>query len=287
MYIIYNILKYPSFDFFNALIVSVGLSIFGVYEKFLILSTFFWIYSNYNPTFLLNRINRFNVIKKSFKLIDNDDLYKTNKIIYYINYGEDKLNKTVNYIDNFIDININIFNKLRISTKINELYLVLNNTIDIYIHKFLNIMINIYNNLVYNIVDTSKKNKFTIIKKEMEEFKKLKEELDNDTKKELSDNLNDIDVTDTSIDTNMKEVENLLNEINNINVQTNDELDDKLDDKLNDNLDNTKINQKNNIINNNLEFFKNIDFDKMMKEIIYLKDNKLNTQMKDLIKKDN
>lgn len=259
MYIIYNILKDPSFDFFNALIVSLGLSIFGIYEKILILSTFFWIYSNYNPTFILNRINRFNVIKKSFKIIDNDELYKTNKIFYYINHIENNLNKTINYIDTFINANINIFNKLRISNKVNDIYVFANNKIDIYIDKFINTSINIYNNVIYNIIDTSKRNKFTIIKKEMEEFRKLKEELDikNNVEADIDiSHINPIDPIDSTLDNNMKDVENLLKEIKDVNINdVNKDL--EMDNK-----------------NTSLDFLKNINFDKMMKEIIYLKDAK-------------
>lgn len=290
MYLIYNILKTPSFDFFNALIVSIGLSTFGVYEKTLITSTFIWIYFNFYPEFVLNRIKRLNVINKSFKLIDEDELYKTNKIFFYINYIEGIIIKIVNYVDTFNNIISNTITKIGLLNTINNIYFLTNNKINSYIIKFSNIVNKVYNNIIYNIVSTSKQNKLTMIKKEMEEFKKLKEEMDNEMNtemnKKLSGNITDFnnsdnsDNSDTSIKNNMKDVERLLSNINMINDIDINKVKKELDDELDDELD-----IKKDIKTQNLDFLKNINFDKMFKQIIDIKDKKLKTQI-DLIKKD-
>ena len=296
IYLIYNMTRFPSFIYFNALLTLSAINIFGYYEKFIILTTLMLSYINSNQEKFINKINKLKYFANSTNInIDN------NKVIMYIDKFNniESVKNMYNTIDNNCDLLIDYIIKF-IKMKYNQT--ILNND---YIKKELeefkkikmefekikndNMNDNMNNNMNNNMNDNGniKDNtqNFELDEKELELIdKKLDDDLDNLTNliKTLNNNSNKTKLDVIDLD-NLDE--RFL--INNNSIDSNDSTDDSIDEPLDNNknkIDKTIKTDKSDKTDKNdktdkLDFLKTIDFNKMFGQLMTLKEKKLNIKL--------
>jgi hypothetical protein len=177
------------------------------------------IYNNYE---IFNRkIDKLNIIRSSLFTLDDSNAKETNYYLFYINKTENIIRNKLNKIFSKIDIIItNILNNKNVNTIIT----IVDEYINVFINKCIEKHKEIYNNIINKILNVNKKK--------------------NDINDEIDSNLKDIDIL-------MEELDELKNE--------------ELDEDYKKDIDKKK---------ENLEFIKNINFKDMLNTLMKIKDMK-------------
>jgi hypothetical protein len=259
----------PSFVYFNACISLLTLNIFGYYEKAIIFATLMLSYINSHQEIVANKINKLKYI--------GSPINTNNKLNFYLNY-----------IDNLKNIK-----------GVNRIYTIINSECDSLIRYIINYSKKKYNQM---ILDND------YIKRELEEFKKIKmefEKIKNDNiinNEEMNMNIKDnnynqdfqldakeMEMIDQKLDKDLDNLSSLIKTLQNNNkldVVDLDNINDKdlIDgdaDSLDDTLDEKNGNNTNNKVESSdkMDFIKTIDFNKMFNQLMTLKEKKLNVKL--------
>jgi hypothetical protein len=268
-YLFYNMSRSPSFVYFNACISLLTLNIFGYYEKAIIFATLMLSYINSHQEIVANKINKLKYI--------GSPINTNNKLNFYLNY-----------IDNLKNIK-----------GVNRIYTIINSECDSLIRYIINYSKKKYNQM---ILDND------YIKRELEEFKKIKmefEKIKNDNiinNEEMNMNIKDnnynqdfqldakeMEMIDQKLDKDLDNLSSLIKTLQNNNkldVVDLDNINDKdlIDgdaDSLDDTLDEKNGNNTNNKVESSdkMDFIKTIDFNKMFNQLMTLKEKKLNVKL--------
>jgi hypothetical protein len=221
IFCLYNMCRNPSYLYFNSLLLFYFIDVCSTYEKLLIIKTIslMIIYNNYE---IFNRkIDKLNIIRSSLFTLDDSNAKETNYYLFYINKTENIIRNKLNKIFSKIDIIItNILNNKNVNTIIT----IVDEYINVFINKCIEKHKEIYNNIINKILNVNKKK--------------------NDINDEIDSNLKDIDIL-------MEELDELKNE--------------ELDEDYKKDIDKKK---------ENLEFIKNINFKDMLNTLMKIKDMK-------------
>ncbi len=226
---LYNMIKNPSYIYFHSLLLFYYIDICSMYEKILILKTIIFMIMYNNSEKVNKKINKLNMVRESLMTLDDSDAQNTNVVLYYINKGERIIKNKFNKLFSKIDIiSHNIINNKNIKNIIEFV----DNYLNIFISNIIEKHKQIYNNAINSLFNLDKKNK------------EINEELDN----------------------NMKEIDNLMLELEELKKDENN-IDNEIDEDFKKDIKKQK---------ESLEFIKTINFKQMMETLMQVKDIKGN-----------
>jgi hypothetical protein len=209
------------------------IDVFSIYEKVLILKTIVFMNIYNNSEKVNKKLNQLNIIRESLMTLDDTDAKNINVILFYVNKGERIIKNTFNKLFSKIDIiSHNILN----NKNIKNIICFVDNYLNIFISNIIQKHKEIYNNVMNKLFNLDKKNK------------------------EIND----------EIDNNMKEIDNLMLELEHLKESESVNNIDK-DDEIDEDYKNDIIKKK-----ESLEFIKTINFRQMLDTIMKVKDIKHN-----------
>jgi hypothetical protein len=235
VFCLYNMIKNPSYLYFHSLLLFYYIDVCSTYEKVLILKAILFMIMYNNSEKVNNKLNKLNIIRQSLMTLEDTDAKDTNIVLYYINKGEIKIKNKFNIFFSKVD---KIISNIKNNKNIQNIITIVDNYLNIFISKTIEKHKELYEKLMTKLFNLDKKNK------------------------EIND----------EIDNNLKEIDNLMLELEQLKEENNNsDGDGELDEDYKSNIIKNDIIKK----KESLEFIKTINFKQMMETIMKVKDMKI------------